>query len=85
MQIQVISVSKPVYKTKGKNKWSEVTLTYSGDKGEKEKKFPSYVDIYDAICDLEEGGTYDVRLQKDGDYWQWVAIEKVEGASAPKS
>lgn len=84
MQITVISVSSPETRTKGKNKWQEITLAYKSDKGDKEKKFPSYVDIYEKIKELEAGATYDVRLEKDGDYWQWVAIEKVEGAAAPK-
>lgn len=81
MQITVISVSSPETKTKGKNKWQEVTLSYKSDRGDKDKKFPSYVDIYEQIKDLEAGSTYEVRLQKDGDYWQWVGIEKIEGAA----
>lgn len=80
MQITVISISSPEYKSKGKNKWQEITLAYKSDRGDKEKKFPSYVDIYETIKGLEVGSTYEVRLQKDGDYWQWVAVEKVEGA-----
>lgn len=83
MQITVISVSSPETKTKGKNKWQEVILSYKSDKGDKDKKFPSYVDIYEQIKDLEAGSTYEVRLQKDGDYWQWVGIEKIEGAAKP--
>lgn len=81
MQITVISVSSPETKTKGKNKWQEITLAYKSDKGDKEKKFPSYVDIYETIRTLEDGCTYEVRLQKDGDYWQWVGVEKIEGAA----
>ena len=85
MQITVISVSSPETKTKGKNKWQEVTLSYKSDKGDKEKKFPSYVDIYETIRTLEDGCTYEVRLQKDGDYWQWVGVEKIEGAAKAAS
>jgi len=85
MQITVISVSSPETKTKGKNKWQEVTLAYKSDKGDKEKKFPSYVDIYETIRTLEDGCTYEVRLQKDGDYWQWVGVEKIEGAAKAAS
>jgi len=81
MQITVISVSSPETKTKGKNKWQEITLAYKSDKGDKEKKFPSYVDIYETIRTLEDGCTYEVRLQKDGDYWQWVGVEKIEGTT----
>lgn len=85
MQIVVISVSKPQYKTKGKSKWSEIVLSYNSDKGEKERKFPSFHDLYKQIEDLEIGCTYEVRLEKDGDYFQWVGIEKVEGvAPQPK-
>lgn len=84
MQIVVISVSKPQYKTKGKSKWSEIVLSYNSDKGEKERKFPSFHDLYKQIEDLEIGCTYEVRLEKDGDYFQWVGIEKVEGV-APQS
>ena len=84
MQIVVISVSKPQYKTKGKSKWSEIVLSYNSDKGEKERKFPSFHDLYKQIEDLEIGCTYEVRLEKDGDYFQWVGIEKVVGV-APQS
>lgn len=83
MQITVIAVSSPETKTKGKNKWQEITLSYTSDKGDKDKKFPSYVDIYETIKGLEVGSTYEVRLQKDGDYWQWVGVEKIEGATKP--
>lgn len=81
MQIVVIEVSKPQYKTKGKSKWSEIVLKYNGPQGEKEKKFPSFNDLYKEIEALEVGGTYDVRMEKDGDYFQWVAIQKVEGVA----
>lgn len=85
MQITVIAVGSPETKTKGKNKWQEITLSYTSDKGDKDKKFPSYVDIYDTIKGLEVGSTYEVRLQKDGDYWQWVGVEKIEGVAKAAS
>ena len=83
MQITVISVTQPEWKSKGKAKWQEVTLSYKSDKGDKEKKFLSFNEIYKDVASMQAGETYEVRLQKDGDYWQWVAVEKIEGQVAP--
>ena len=79
MVIKVLDVSKPENKVKGKNAWSEIVLTYTGDKGQKEKKFPSYVDIYPTIKNLTVGSSYEVTLKKEGDFWQWTHVEEMDG------
>lgn len=85
--ITVKEVSKVTNKTKGQNKWSEFEVTYDSDKGEKVKKFASFDQAqYKIGKSLEEGKSYDVRFEKDGDYWKWTGAEEVEeGAQAAKA
>ena len=84
MIITVTNVGKVQYSAKGKTTWSSYPVEYSGDKGDKTKKFMSFnVDEYKLGKTLEEGKTYAVTLEKDGDYWIWTGVEETEAEQAP--
>lgn len=79
MIITVLEVGKAASKSKGKSKWYEVSVKYDSDKGEKEKKFLSFdADQYKLSKELEEGKSYEVSIEKDGDYWKWTAVKEIE-------
>lgn len=69
---------------KGKYKVTELfTLT---EKGQKRKDIIfNNSDIYPVVKTLKAGDTVDLKMKKNGDFWNVVGIEKVEGVVAPSS
>lgn len=84
MEIKVNSISAPVVQKKGSRTWSTVEINYTTSKGQTmNRKIPSFDDSYQEVIKMETGGSYDVKTVKDGDYWKWAAVTKLEGGSAP--
>lgn len=82
--INVKSIGDVSNKSKGKAKWTEFTVTYDSDKGEKEKRFISFKpDEYKVGKSLVVGKTYETRFEKDGDFWNWVGAEEVADVGKP--
>lgn len=76
INVKILGVSQPANVAKGKNKWTEIVVTYEGDKGEQKRKFPSFnKELYELVQELKPNFSYDVELKKEGDYWNWVAID----------
>lgn len=84
MEIKLISVSEPEEKVKGKNSWSEITITYGSNKGTQVKKLLSFNgDVYNFfVTDAEVGSYYEVTTVKEGEFWQWKDVVKKDGPSA---
>lgn len=78
--ITVTSIGKVQSKKKGKAFWKEFTVEYTGDKGDKEKRFMSFdKEQYELGQSLEEDKSYEIQLEKDGEYWKWVGADEVDG------
>lgn len=70
--------------TKGKNSWGKAVVTYDGDKGEKKQNVVSFKnpEVYKVIEALKSGDVVDVKLVKDGDFWQWAEVTKLGGGAS---
>lgn len=76
MQIQVIGVSQPEWKEKGKAKWQEVVVTYSNAGKTQTKKVLSFDPIFNKVKEMDND-TYEITMTKDGEYWKWTEIVKI--------
>ena len=75
INVKILSVSKPEFKTKGKNKWQEVTVEFEGEKGKQARKILSFnKDVFEQAKQMEVGKNYDVEITKEGDFWNWTNI-----------
>lgn len=82
--VKILNVSKEEWQKTSKGGYGSISVTFSGDKGEQTRKFQSFnADLYRQVKALEVGSTYEVRIEKEGDFWNWKEINKVEGAAAP--
>jgi hypothetical protein len=70
--------------SKGKANWEKAVVTYEGDQGEKKQNLVSFKNpaVFAKLRELSEGDVIDVKLQKDGDFWQWAEITKLGANSA---
>ena len=75
MQIKVISVSEPVTKQGQKAAYSEYTVTYTSDGKKREKVLRSFEKvIYPVLLKAKEDDTYEIKLEKNGQFWNWIAL-----------
>jgi len=82
MHIQIVSISKPDWKEKGKAKWQELTMTYVSGGKTSAKKFLSFDPIFNKVKEFEADEQYDVNLVKGDDgYWKWTEVTKVDSAA----
>lgn len=79
--IQEVVVTKT---SKGKNSWFNADVTYTDVKQDKEftKKLISFKNpkVFGVIQKASPGQQYNIEVRKDGDYWEWVAIEDASTA-----
>ena len=84
MQITIVSVGAVEQAAKGKAKWEQFELVYRGNKGEQKKTVRSFeAGVFTTLKDAEVGVTYDVKVVKEGEYWQWkeaTVAEKEQNA-----
>lgn len=86
MEIKVLSVSKPETETKGTRTWQSIVVTFEDKKGKREKKLVSYADGYKDFTDLNSFPcNVNVKVVKEGDFWNWKGIESVSDASEPQT
>lgn len=81
MKIEIINVGD----VQKKDKYSVVELVYKNidkDKTETKKLMSfSYPVVYNALRQSSKGDKFDIKLVKEGEYWQWT--ECVEAGSDP--
>lgn len=84
-QITVVSVG-PTEEKVGKTgkTYAQVEVFYKDDQGRaKSKKIMNFArDVFPIVARASPGEVYDVKLEKKGDFWEWIAIQKVEGGAA---
>lgn len=86
MEIKVLGVSKPENETKGTRTWQSIVVTFEDKKGKREKKLVSYADGYKDFTDLTSFPvTVNVKVVKEGDFWNWKGIESVANVSEPQT
>lgn len=86
MLITIKSVSDINTVKKGKSNWKEFVVNYSTDKGDQERTLRDFSnqDVFATLKDAKEGESYDITLAKEGNYWNWTGVKKVDGP-APKA
>lgn len=72
---------------KGKNKYQMATVVYTDGGKNFTKKIMSFSNpaVFDTVKNAKAGEEYDVKAVKDGDYWNWAAITKVDGDTPTKA
>lgn len=86
MEIKVLEVSKPETESKGTRTWQSIVVTFEDKKGKREKKLVSYADGYKDFTDLKDFPVnVNVKVVKEGDFWNWKGIESVSHASEPQT
>lgn len=86
--ITIVSVGPAEAKRSAKGtSYSQIELFYKDDKGgARSKKVMSFNrEIYPTVSKASPGETYNVSVEKKGDFWEWTAIEKASGAPASRS
>lgn len=76
------------YVKKGKNGWHQATVNYVDEGNGKEfsKKLMSFKNpkVFGVIQDAKTGQRFNVEVKKEGDFYEWVAIEAAGAAPAAK-
>jgi hypothetical protein len=88
MQISVIAVSLAEARKSAKGtSYSMRELTYKVDGQTKTKKLMSFdKPVYDIFKEAQQGEVYEVEQVKDGDFWMWTKVTKLDGTTAaPKA
>lgn len=84
-QITIVSVG-PTEEKVGKTgkTYAQVEVFYKDDQGRaKSKKIMNFArDVFPTVAKASPGEVYEVKLEKKGDFWEWIAINKVEGGAA---
>lgn len=86
--ITIVSVGPAETKQSAKGTaYSMIELFYKDAKGgAKSKKIMSFnKKIYPVIAKASPGEQYDVTAEKQGDFWEWTAIERASETAAPTS
>lgn len=78
MQLEVISISPERKQSKGKNVWFEFDLKFLTQKGEQERTFRSFEDVYKVAKLLQPKDKVTALVVKDGNYWNWKEINIIE-------
>jgi len=87
MKIEIINVGD----VQKKDKYSVVELVYKNidkDKTETKKLMNfSYPLVYNALRQSSKGDKFDIKLAKEGEYWQWTecAVASTESVPTPSS
>lgn len=79
MLIEVKNVSQP----EKVGKYSEFDCVYiTGDGKLNTRKIRSFVnqEVFDTLQSSSKGDKFDIKVEKDGKYWNWVGIEKTEAS-----
>ena len=83
MKIEIINVGD----VQKKDKYSVVELVYKNidkDKTETKKLMSfSYPLVYNALRQSSKGDKFDIKLAKEGEYWQWTESEVAGTESTP--
>jgi hypothetical protein len=88
--INIVSVGPAeVKQSKTGKSYSQIEVFYKDEDGKpRTKKIMSFArDIYPTVSKASPGEAYSVTSEKKGDFWEWTAINKANGAAvaAPTS
>ena len=82
--VKILEIGKAEWIKNAKGGYEKVSVRYSGDKGEQARNFVSYdADIYSQVKKLTVGSTYEVTIEKEGNYWNWKKIVEVSPGGSP--
>lgn len=80
IQVKILDISKEVWNKTSKGGYGKTTVQFQGDKGPQQRNFVSYDEIYKDVRAMKVGATYEVRIEKEGDYWNWKEIKEIAGS-----
>jgi len=74
------------YVKKGRSGYTKATVVYTDEKGEnRTKPLMSFSNpaVFEALKDASQGDKFEIKVVKEGEYWNWSAASKVTADSAP--
>lgn len=85
MRIEIVDIVRSDVPNKnGKGTYGVLNVAYRSDGKVQEKKIMSFANpsVFKHIEGLKKGDTVNVKSEKQGDYWQWTAIEADNGITS---
>lgn len=84
MRITILEVGSPESKVSAKGTaYSQLPVKYEADGKNQSRKFMSFDKAaYAVLSKAVAGESYEVDLKKNGEYWDWVKVTKVDGEAA---
>jgi hypothetical protein len=75
--MKIVLLGTPEVEDKGK--YSQLLVKYQSDGKDSERKIMSFTfkDVYNALKQGQTGDAFDVKLEKDGKYWNWVEVKSL--------
>jgi hypothetical protein len=72
------------YVKKGNGGYNVAEVKHTSNGKESVKKIFSFANpaVYDAVKAAVPGGSYEIEVKKNGEYWDWVAVKEAAGAAA---
>lgn len=87
--MKIVLLGTPEVENKGK--YNQLLVKYQSDGKDSERKIMSFTfkEVYETLKTAQAGDAFDVKLEKDGKYWNWVEVkplgrEAVEASSSSK-
>ena len=74
------------YVKKGRSGYTKATVVYTDEKGEnRTKPLMSFSNpaVFEALKDASQGDKFEIKVVKEGEYWNWSAATRVDKDSTP--
>jgi hypothetical protein len=81
--MKIVMLSTPEVEDKGK--YNQLTVNYSADGKDQQKKVMSFTfkDVYETLKKTQAGDAFDIKLEKDGKYWNWTEAKSLGKEDVP--
>ena len=83
MQIEIIDVSTPTEEKGPKSSYKKIQVTYKNQDGKVQgKQIVSFAhpEVFDTLVEAEKGQFYEVKAEKNGNFWNWVSATLSDGS-----
>lgn len=76
------------YIKKGRSGYTKATVVYTDEKGEnRTKPLMSFSNpaVFEALKDASQGDKFEIKVVKEGEYWNWSAASRVDKDATPSA
>lgn len=86
MRIEIVAVGDVETKKGPKSTYSLIDLTFKVDGKARNRKIMSFSnkEVFATVKAASPGEVYDVTTEKNGEYWDWTAMERVTAETAAR-